>query len=118
MDLIDDINTDHDRIWAQIGRLEAVRDESPRREGLKVLVILISTYVRAEEAVFYSTLKTLTPELSNKLVAEHQVISSGGLRDLSVLSASEAMWLAKLQVLRDEVLHHFQGDVGACLRCR
>ena len=34
MDLIDDINTDHDRIWAQIGRLEAVRDESPRREGL------------------------------------------------------------------------------------
>jgi hypothetical protein len=61
---------------------------------------------------FYSALKTLAPELSNKPVAEHQVTSSGGLRDLSVLSASEAMWLAKLQVLRDEVLHHFQGEVG------
>jgi hypothetical protein len=79
MDLTDDINTDHGRIRAQIGRLEAVRDEIPRREGLTALVILIATHVRAEEAVFYSALKTLTPELSNKLVAEHQVISSGAL---------------------------------------
>lgn len=82
-----------------------------RRDLLEKLHDLLIPHARAEEKVLYDTLKEIegTEDIALEGYEEHSTVESV-LRELNNVDPSDPRWMAKLEVLKENLEHHVEEE--------
>src|SRR5690606_24934118 len=107
---------DHDTVKALLDRLVTLPDETAKEEREQLIDEIrdeLIPHSRAEEAVFYNTLRTFE-ELRSKMrhaMGEH-LNAETLLRTLQVKDKFDADWKKTAESLKDALEHHIEEEEG------
>lgn len=113
MSIYDELRQDHRRVKDSLSKLSAMspRAAKSRERAFEELKALVTAHSRAEEKVFYETLKgeKTTKDLALEGREEHHVVDVI-MREMSRLSPRDDQWTAKLSVLKENLEHHIDEE--------
>jgi len=112
MDIYQALKSDHDEIKDVLNELCSLRDDDDYRFTLidQVRDLLIP-HARAEESVFYNTLRSINADESLKghSFAEH-LVAENLFRSLQALDKMDSTWKGIAEKLRDALVNHIEHE--------
>jgi len=113
--IYDVLKNDHDELKVLLDRLvhSADADEKTRGRIIEQIRDQLVPHARAEEAVFYNSLRTIdeAKELVSEGYQEHMEAETL-LRTLQAMEGVNADWTKTAQKLKDAVEHHIEEEEG------
>jgi hemerythrin-like domain-containing protein len=116
MQIYEVLKKDHQNIQLllkQISQIEGLTETSSRKRAdlLERLNTELTTHSRAEEKIFYDTLKQIedAEEIAIESEEEHSTIESIMLELLSI-NPTDKHWFGKLAVLKENLDFHIEGE--------
>jgi|SRR5690554_6898458 len=115
MDIYTALTSDHDKIKELLTNLCALNEDDESRHGIiEQIEKELVPHARAEESVFYNTLRAIDADESLKGhgYSEHMMAETL-LRTLQGASKMDSGWKGAAEKLRDALFHHIQEEEGA-----
>lgn len=113
MTIYDELKKDHELVKSLLDRLSEAETADARRSLIAEIRDNLVPHSRAEEAVFYNTLRDLdeSKDLVMHSYQEH-LKAETLLRGLQVSEAVAMNWKSGVQKLKDDIAHHIQEEEG------
>jgi hemerythrin superfamily protein len=113
MTIYDVLKDDHHKVKHLLEQLEETSEGAVNRRATLInrLFTEVITHARAEEIVFYDTLKDIDAarHMALKAGEEHSTVESL-LRELVILDPGGERFAAKFEVLKENLLHHIEEE--------
>jgi hemerythrin superfamily protein len=110
MSIYELLHADHEEVARMLDEIQSSKGKT-KTSLFNEMRVALTAHLRAEEKVFYSTLKEAKKSKGAALEGfEEHHVADLLLRELGRLSPSDEKWDAKLKVLKETVEHHVEEE--------
>jgi len=112
MDAIKMLKKQHREVEALFKELEKAKSANPRRKVFEKLADALAVHATIEERHFYPAAKKKQTEEMVLEAAEEHLEMKRVIADLLELEPSDPVFMAKVSVLKEDVMHHVEEEEG------
>ena len=111
MDILKALKQDHREVVAMFKKIKATKSLVARKKLFSEMAEALLSHAKAEEKLVYEPILRQIDDRAEVLEAyEEHHVAEILLAELNETSASEEQWLAKFQVLTENVKHHIEEE--------